>query len=213
MAVWYNESTFLAITFMHELVFDIETKNTFEEVGSSDPRALSISVVCVYNYADDQYTSYREEELPKLWPLVDNADRIIGFNSIYFDMPLLEKYAGRSFAHVPHLDLLVKVKDSLGHRLKLDDIAKATLNVQKSGHGLQAVQWYKEGNWESIIKYCIDDVRITKDVYEFAKKNHQLFYPDFSGIRPFPVEVEQPLPRSLAPATEPVTVQQQMSLW
>lgn len=197
---------------MGEIVFDIETKNTFEEVGSSDPTALSISVVCIYNYADDIYSSFREEELHNLWPILDNADRIIGFNSIYFDLPILEKYAGRKFTHVPHLDLLVKVKESLGHRLKLDDIAKATLQVQKSGHGLQAVQWYKEGKWDEIIKYCIDDVRITKDVYEFARNNKQLMYPDFTGIKPFPVDVSQPLKRSEQPTpTEPTKTQ--MSLW
>ena len=197
---------------MGEIVFDIETKNTFEEVGSSDPTALSISVVCIYNYADDTYSSFREEELSNLWPILDTADRIIGFNSIYFDLPILEKYAGRKFTHIPHLDLLAKVKESLGHRLKLDDIAKATLKVQKSGHGLQAVQWYKEGKWDEIIKYCIDDVRITKDVYEFAHNNKQLMYPDFTGIKPFPVDVSLPLKRSeQTTPSEPITTQ--MSLW
>lgn len=181
---------------MGELVFDIETKNTFAEAGSSNPADLSISVVCVYNYKDDLFTSYREEELLKLWPLIDACDRIIGWNSLHFDMPLLEKYAGRNFNHIPHLDLMAKVKDSLGTRMKLDDIARATLNVQKSGHGLQAVEWYKSGEWEKIIKYCIDDVRITRDIYEFAKKNKQLFYPDFTGVRAFSVDISEPLPRA-----------------
>ncbi len=198
---------------MGELVFDIETQNTFQEVGSQNPADLSISVVCAYDYGTDTYTSYREEELGKLWPLIDACDRIIGYNSIHFDMPLLEKYAGRKFSHIPHLDLLAKIKDTLGHRLKLDDVAKATLNVAKSGHGLQAVEWYKTGEWEKIIKYCIDDVKITRDVYEFAKKNRQLFYPDFSGIKPFPIDVSTPALRSADAVSNSTPSISQMSLF
>ncbi len=192
---------------MGEIVFDIETKNTFAEAGSSNPADLSISVVCIYDYSADAFLSFREEQVTKLWPMVENCDRIIGWNSIHFDMPLLEKYAGRSFSHVPHLDLCNKVKESLGTRMKLDDIAHATLGERKSGHGLQAVEWYKEGQWDKIISYCIQDVRITRDIYEFAKRNKQLFYSDFTGVKPFPVDVSHPAQKIAGASCAPVSVQ------
>ena len=177
---------------MSDVVFDIETKNSFAEVGSSRSRDLDISLVGIYIYEADQYLGFRDDELDKLWPYIYGASRLIGYNSKYFDIPLLEKYAPRSLQSIPHLDLLVRIKEGLGHRLKLDDVAKATLNVSKSGHGLQAVEWYKQGEWDKIEKYCLDDVKITKEVFEFGLKNKQLFYPDLSGIKPFPVDFTMP---------------------
>lgn len=173
---------------MGEVVFDIETKNTFAQVGSSKPVDLDISLIGLYSYATGEYKAFKEDEIDGVWEYMYGATRIIGYNSLYFDVPLLEKYAPRSLKHIPHLDLLAVIKGSLGHRLKLDSVAEATLGEKKSGHGLQAVEWYAQGEWEKIEKYCLDDVRITKDVYEFGLKNRQLFYPDVSGIKPFPVD-------------------------
>ncbi|MAG11855.1 MAG: hypothetical protein CMI52_03540 [Parcubacteria group bacterium] len=177
---------------MGDVVFDIETKNSFAEAGSSRSRDLDISLVGIYVYEADQYLAFRDDELDRLWPYMYSATRLIGYNSKYFDIPLLEKYAPRPLTNIPHLDLLVRIKDSLGHRLKLDDVAKATLNYSKSGHGLQAVEWYKQGEWDKIEKYCLDDVKITREVFEFGLKNKQLFYPDLQGIKPFPVDFTMP---------------------
>ncbi len=173
---------------MGEVVFDIETKNSFQEVGSASPADLDISLVGIYVYEADQYLAFKFDELDLLWPYIFSASRLIGYNSNHFDIPLLQKYSSRSLATIPSLDLLSVIKEQLGHRLKLDDVAKATLNTQKSGHGLQAIEWYKQGAWDKIEKYCLDDVRITKDVYEFGKKNGRLFYPDVVGIKPFEVD-------------------------
>ncbi len=92
------------------------------------------------------------------------------------------------------MDILEQIKNTLGFRLKLNDLAQATLNVEKSADGLQAVEWFKQGDWENIIKYCIDDVKITRDIYEFGKKNKQLFFKDLlkGSTRPFPVNFEKP---------------------
>lgn len=173
---------------MGEVVFDIETKESFAEVGSSKVTDLSISVVGLYIYDEDRFMTFRESQLKEFWQIIERCSCLIGYNSVHFDVPILEKYYGSSLKHIQQLDLLQRIRDSLGHRLKLDDVAKATLNVQKSGHGLQAVEWYKQGEIEKIEKYCLDDVRITRDIYEFGKKNKQLFYPDFEGIKPFPVD-------------------------
>ena len=64
----------------------------------------------------------------------------------------------------------------LGKRVRLDQVAEATLGKKKSGHGLQAVTWWKQGEIEKIRQYCLDDVRITKEIYDFAIKNNYLKY-------------------------------------
>lgn len=176
-----------------EIVLDIETQNIFADVGN-DIKGLKVSVVCLFDYATGEFQSFREEELKKLWPLLEQADRIIGYNSIYFDIPVLNNYYPGDLLSFPQLDMLVEIKKNLGTRLKLNDVAKATLKIEKSGEGLQAVEWFKQGNWDDLIKYCMDDVKITRDVYEFGRKNKQLFYHDImSGdLRPFPVNFDMP---------------------
>lgn len=172
-----------------EVVFDIETQNTFEEVGAGNHKGLRVSLVVAYSYEDDTFRSFREEQLKDLWPILERAERIIGYNSKFFDVPVLQNYYAGDLSKIPHLDMLEEIKRSAGFRPKLDDIAKATLNTQKSGHGLEAVEWFKSGEWDKIEKYCTDDVRITRDVYEYGKTHKQIFYPDMSGnMKPIPVK-------------------------
>ena len=161
---------------MRKVTFDIETQNTFQEVGSSDVTALSISVVCIHDSETDEYSSFTIDELDKLWPILEKTDMIIGYNSNHFDLPLLNKYYQGDLSHIKSLDILAEIKETTGKRVRLDQIAEATIGENKSGHGLQAVTWWKQGEIDKIIKYCLDDVRITKDVYDFAMKEGFLKY-------------------------------------
>lgn len=168
---------------MRKLVFDIETKNIFHDVGKADPTLLDISMLCAWDSESNEYTSYLEEELPKLWPLLEKTDMLIGYNSDHFDIPLLNKYYPGDLTQIKSLDLLKEIKSSLGRRLKLDTVAEATLGENKSGHGLQAYEWWKQGEIEKIRTYCLDDVRITKEVYEYALKHNCLKYKDLGEVK------------------------------
>ncbi len=163
---------------MRKITFDIETKNIFSDVGSNDPTALDISVVCIHDSLTDEYTSYLEKDFPKLWPILEQADMFITFNGDHFDIPLLNKYYTGDLTKIKSLDLLVEVRNSLGRRIKLDTIAEATLGRNKAGHGLEAITWWQNGEIDKIIKYCIEDVRITKELYDYALLNKKLKYKD-----------------------------------
>lgn len=168
---------------MKKVFLDIETQNTFEEVNSNDPKDLAISVVCVYDSSTEKYDSFLEKDFPKLWPILETADMLVTFNGDHFDLPLLNKYYHGSLDKIKSLDLLVEIRKSLGRRIKLDSIAEATLGRNKSGHGLEAITWWRNGEIDKIIKYCLEDVKITKEVYEYAMKNKHLKYPDFGTIK------------------------------
>ena len=112
----------------NEVVIDIETSNTFQDVGSRDTDDLKVSVVGVYTYNDDQFRIYTEEELPSLWPILEHADRIIGYNHRSFDMPVLNNYYSGDCTSFPLLDMMEQVADALGYRAKLDDLADGTLH-------------------------------------------------------------------------------------
>lgn len=167
----------------NEVVLDIETQNTFEEVGGYFTDKLKVSLVGVYYYETDTYESYLEPDLPAMFQRLEKSGRIIGYNSIGFDMPVLNNYYLGDLLKLPQLDLLREIEKKLGHRVKLDDVAKATLGTQKSGHGLQAVTWWKQGKIDEIREYCLQDVKVTKEVYEFGKKNGYILFDNRMGER------------------------------
>ena len=174
---------------MKPIVFDIETRNTFDEVGSRKPENLDISIVGIYSYEDDKYDSFTIEEFPRLWEILQRVDTLIGFNSNHFDIPLLNKYYPGDLAIFNSIDILENIKNSFGRRLKLDWIAEGILGKNKSSDGLQAVRWWKEGDIDSIRKYCLDDVKITKEVYEYIKENKKAKFKDLGTVHEFDVDV------------------------
>lgn len=173
---------------MRKITFDIETQNTFEEAGSSDPADLSISLLVIHDSKSDTYTTFYENTLQTLWPIIEEADMLIGFNSDHFDIPLLNKYYPGDLQTIKSLDLLKEIKNAIGRRIRLDYVAEGTLGTKKSGHGLDAITWWKEGALDKIEKYCIDDVRITKELYDYARKNNLLKFKEGPSIVDVPLD-------------------------
>lgn len=163
----------------NEVVYDIETQTA----AGPDLSTMKISVVGCYFYDTDEYICYEEHEFPQLWPRLEKADRLIGYNSRYFDTPILDNYYPGDLNKFGQLDMLEEIKKALGFRLKLDDVAAATVGHRKSGHGLQAVEWWKQGEIQKIKDYCIQDVKVTKGVYEYGLKYGALAYEDRLGER------------------------------
>ena len=148
-------------------------------------------MVSIYQYETNTYTSYEEHELGQLWPLLETCSKIIGYNSEHFDIPILDKYYAGDLTAIRQLDLLKQIKESVGKRFKLDDVAKATLGIQKSADGLQAMKWFDEGKIDLIKEYCEQDVKVTKEVYDFGKANKQVFITTLTGEKqPIPVNFE-----------------------
>lgn len=163
---------------IRKIVFDIETANDFADVGKREPAALDLAMICIHDSADDSYKSFVKEELKALWPILERADMLIGFNTKHFDLPILAKYYSGDLSRIRSVDLLKEVKEVLGRRLKLDTLAEATLGKKKLGHGMESIRWWRNGEIEKVRKYCIEDVRLTKELYDYARKNGVLKYFD-----------------------------------
>ncbi|NCN52433.1 helicase [Candidatus Parcubacteria bacterium] len=161
---------------MRYIVFDLETQNLFQDAGSNNPADLDISVASLYDSETDSYTTVTVDELSVLWPIIEKADALVGYNSNHFDIPLLNKYYPGDLTHIKSIDLLEDIKNSLGRRLKLDTVAEATVGAKKSASGIQAVRWWREGKIKEIKKYCEQDVKVTKKVFEYARANGKVFY-------------------------------------
>ncbi len=175
-----------------EIVLDIETQQTFQDIGTYKASMLKISVVGVYFYETDTFESFLEADLPKLWPRLERSSRIIGYNLFGFDYPCMQTYYTGNIMALPTVDILLEIEKRLGFRIKLDSVAQATLGMGKSGDGLQAVAFWKNGEIEKLKEYCLQDVRVTRDVYEAALKDKKVFYFDRLGQK-------QPIPLPIVP--------------
>ena len=170
------------------LVLDLETKRSFAEVGGShNKHLLGVSVAGVYHYAEDKFVAYREEDFTALEKALQEAELIIGFNLIGFDWPVLAAELGDWVRELPTLDLMFEAQKVLGHRISLDALAQATLGMNKLGSGLDALYYYAEGDWEKLERYCLEDVKITRDLYEYAKTNNVLYYQKGKRRAPIPI--------------------------
>lgn len=206
-----------------EVIYDIETKKLFGEIVTNDPADLGISVVSVYRREVDdrgeevtgQMKSYWCDEVrdiwgsderyfDEMWLWFEEADRIIGYNSLGFDNPAMNGiYEKGDFGKLKHFDVLEEIRKVFGHRVKLDSVAKETLGESKSADGLEAVRWWKARDKDSLRnlkKYCEMDVEVTTKVYDYARKKGKLRFKDrWNEMREievdfsYPEEVEEPI--------------------
>jgi DEAD/DEAH box helicase domain-containing protein len=169
--------------------FDLETQFLADEVGGwGQKAAMKISVAVTYSSREGRFRQYTEGQIPELLRQLHAADLVVGFNVINFDYAVLQAYTPLDLSKLRTLDMLVEVTRSLGHRLKLDTLAQATLNAEKSADGIQAVKWWREGNLGDLLAYCQKDVEITRDLWEFGRKHGYLLYEDkFAGLLKAPV--------------------------
>lgn len=157
---------------MNIVYFDLESQKTFDEVGGRDPSQLLLACGVTWSTDRNDYAVYWEKDAAALIAELKSADRVIGFNIISFDYNVLKPYApDENFRAFKSTDMLQDIFRTLGFRLSLDSIAKASLGATKTADGLQSVEWFKNGELDKVAEYCKADVDITRRVYEFGREN------------------------------------------
>ncbi len=158
------------------VVLDVETQDSFQAVGAWDASKLHVSVAGLYSSTDDKYHTFLEDELNQAWAILEQADTIVGFNLFGFDYPVLQKYFAGVISKLPTLDIMAEFKKAHGHRIKLDSLARENLGTGKSGDGLQAIRLWEQGKIDELKNYCLDDVKITRDLYLKGLTDGVLYY-------------------------------------
>ncbi|MEK9160808.1 MAG: ribonuclease H-like domain-containing protein [Patescibacteria group bacterium] len=176
---------------MRAITFDIETKGSSVTRGRLDTATLELTVVGIHDTETGEYSAFFKEELHKLWPILERADMLIGFNSNGFDIPILNRYYPGDLTKIKSLDLLSEVYASLGRRLRLDTLAQATLGRGKTGDGLKAVEWWEQGLYDQVKEYCLEDVRITRELYEYARDKGHMKYKDLGTTKDIKIDASQ----------------------
>jgi len=173
---------------MRAITFDIESVSDSNVRGRLDVAEQELTVVAIHDSDTGEYSSYFKEELHKLWPILEHTDMLIGFNSDTFDIPLLNRYYPGDLTHIRSLDLMSEVQKVLGRRIRLQALAEATLGKGKTGDGLKAGEWWKAGEKEKVREYCVEDVRLTRELYDYAIKNGVLKFKDLRDIRDIKID-------------------------
>ncbi|MHC5021386.1 MAG: Zn-binding domain-containing protein, partial [Planctomycetota bacterium] len=181
------------------VIFDLETQRSAAEVGGWDKAHLmrvAVGVACVL--PENEFHVFREAEMDRLIALCDSADLVVGFNSLRFDYQVLSAYTPHDLQRRwTSLDLLRAVKDGFGRRIGLAKLGEVTLGVSKSADGLQSLRWWKEGRVDEIIRYCTDDVALTRDLYRHGLAHGHLLADTKGGERVrVPVDFATPTVRA-----------------
>lgn len=159
------------------IVFDLETQRSFDEVGGRECfDKLGVSVLGAYLYRSNEYVVFEERDLKAFEELLAAKPLLVGFNSKRFDCPVLQPYVRVDMSKLPQLDIMEEIVKAVGHRVKLDSVAEATLGLNKSGSGIDALRYWRNGEIDKLKAYCMDDVRITKELYEYGARHGELLF-------------------------------------
>lgn len=169
------------------LIYDCEIKNAIPEQGGdkmkyirycngwSDFRGMGIACIAAYDYTDDRYRVFCEDNFAVFQALADTHKIIIGFNSIGFDNRLCAEN-GLRVEDQKSYDILVKIWKAAGLGpvfespshcgFSLDAVCRANFGAGKTGHGTVAPVLWQAGRIGEVIDYCINDVRLTKRLFD-----------------------------------------------
>lgn len=159
------------------LFFDLETQKLAQDVGGwRNTHLMGISVAVIYDSREKAFFSFTEDRVDALLEHLERADLIVGFNIKRFDYSVLGAYTSKDLGELNTFDILEDIHHRLGFRLSLDHLAVETLNHGKSADGLQAVEWFRQGEMEKLTDYCRQDVAVTRDLFMHGLEKGHLIY-------------------------------------
>ena len=175
--------------------FDLETQKLADEVGGwQNTHLMRVSVAVLYEVPSEKCKVYREHEIERLVEDLKELDLVVGFNISRFDYRVLGAYTSFDLQKLPTFDILSEIFHKLGFRISLGHLAEKTLGRPKGGDGLQAVRWFRQGEWDNLIKYCTEDVAITRELFYHGLEKGYLVYSDRGGTMlrlPTPWKIEK----------------------
>ncbi|MFZ0619102.1 MAG: ribonuclease H-like domain-containing protein [Candidatus Acidiferrales bacterium] len=156
--------------FDREIYLDIETLRLSHEVdgGWGNIRAFGIAVAVTWD-KENKFRRWFEEDARALIAELEQFTHVVTFNGNRFDIEVLRAYGSVEQVRQRSWDIHEELHRLLGHRIKLDQLAKDTLGSAKSADGLQAVAWWRAGEKEKVASYCEQDVAILRDVVDHGR--------------------------------------------
>ena len=177
---------------MKALIYDCEIVNAIPNRDGSkidgivycegwrDFANMGVSVTGVYDYVEDRYRVFCKDNITEFTDLIAARDLCVGFNNIPFDNSLL---AASKFWPVPPTDkcydLLRETWAAVGLGSEfnykthggfgLDAMCEKNFGTKKSGNGAFAPVLWQQGKIGEVIDYCLNDVRLTKQLFDAVR--------------------------------------------
>jgi len=130
--------------------------------------AFGLAVAVTWD-RENSFRRWFEPDVGKLVAELESFTHVVTFNGNRFDIEVLRAYAPVEGIRRRSFDVHEDLYKQLGHRVKLDQLARDTLGTAKSGDGLQAVEWWRAGQKDRVAAYCEQDVAILRDVVEHGR--------------------------------------------
>lgn len=158
--------------------------------GWRDFANMGISVIGAYDYLEDRYRVFCADNFPQFQALLDRANLVIDFNGTQFDKPLLAAN-NLHFDSDKHYDILREIWKAEGHdpdkfdyrthgNYGLDACCRANFHgYAKSGNGALAPIDWQRGDIGSVIDYCLNDVRLTKELVDKIRLEGWIINPKY----------------------------------
>ncbi len=164
--------------------------------GWEDFTGMGIAVIAAYDYTEDACRVFCDDNLQELqhliWSHIDQGEKIVGFNSLKFDNPLVRVY-GVDIPDEASYDLLVEIWKAAGLKpefekdthmgFSLDDCIQANFSgYGKTGDGAMAPLMWQRGEIGKVIDYCLSDVWLTKMLMDKVLKDSVILSPKDGSI-------------------------------
>lgn len=180
------------------IIYDIEIKKAILANGESpikgieycegwhDHKNMDISCIGVYDYHEDRWRIFQEDNMQEFVNLINNTETIVSFNGIGFDKKLLQAN-NMDYPDEKDYDLLAEIweADGLTRQFQypshigygLGDICQVNFGIQKTGHGGNAPMQWQQKQFGAVIDYCINDIKLTKNLLDHIIKTGQIISP------------------------------------
>lgn len=170
------------------IVLDLEIQDPITSPEQwQNTHQIKISCCVIYSFKEDRYTVYdytMRDQLALKTRILD-AELVVGYNSNKFDLPVIFELPNRQIPpNINTFDILAEIWKALSlnpneftnnHRgYSLGNVAYGTLKQNKLNTGSNAPQLFRNGQWGKLITYCMDDVRLTRNLFTYMRTHQQL---------------------------------------
>jgi hypothetical protein len=145
-----------------------------------DHASMGVSVIGCYDYRDDRYRVFCQDNFAEFKDLVHGSSVAIGFNNAKFDNAVLEACDIVDIWEEKTYDILQEIWAANGGRFSpsgLDAVCQVNFGTSKTGNGALAPVDWQRGNYGKVIDYCMNDVRMTKQIMDLVLSGASVISP------------------------------------
>lgn len=173
---------------MNYITFDIETYSP-SGLKKIDTNEFRVSVIGAYLSWLGKYVAFMESDVRDFLDILKEVDLVVGYNHLWFDLPVLQKYANFDLLKLTSYDIMLEFEKKAGFKCKLDDLAKSNLGAKKTDTYEHYSKYHLEGKWFELVNYCMHDVRLTEQLFRMSRLGQAIKLTDALETKEFILDI------------------------